>query len=144
MIENDSIAQAMIRDHGKITGLIIRLENNKSTEWEDLEKDFESLKSGLKWHFLTEEMAIFMYLKRNDYGSYQMVEKLIKEHKTILKTLDAAETALNNGDRGYLTVLLGDISRHRIFEDREFYPKLDRELTPAQKKDIIKDISSSI
>lgn len=132
----DSIVAMMNRDHGKITKLILTLEKNKVAKWEGIKDDFEAFKWELERHFVTEEKAIFIYLDQKNVDTYDMMEELLEEHKVIRGALMDLELTLRKGNKGSLKPFIQDLHAHKMFEDEEFYPRLEEELTAEQKRQI--------
>jgi hemerythrin-like domain-containing protein len=140
----DSIVTLMTRDHGKITKLIVRLEKNKCSTWDEVKPDFEVFKWELQRHFVTEERAIFTYLDQDNTETYDMMEELLEEHKVITGALDDLERTLKKCNKSGLKPFLQDLQAHKQFEDEEFYPRLEKELTDEQKRQIVVAIQSPI
>ena len=140
----DSIVAMMNRDHGKIAKLILRLEKNKCTNWVMTKRDFEEFKWELERHFVTEEKAIFIYLDHKNPETYEMMEELLEEHNVIMDGLKDLELTLKKGNKSGLKPFLQDLHAHKQFEDEEFYPRLENELTAEQKRQIALAMQSPI
>ena len=97
-----------------------------------------------KSHFVTEEKAIFVYLDQKNTETYDMMEELLEEHKVITGALDDLERTLKKCNKSGLKPFLQDLQAHKQFEDEEFYPRLEKELTDEQKRQIVVAIQSPI
>jgi hemerythrin-like domain-containing protein len=141
----ETIATLMMMDHGHV----IRLLKNFERSFEDdvlleISESFYALRKKLDNHFETEEHMIFDHLVDPTNAIETELIRLLKEHKTIMQTLDSFWKMLEQGreipskeDTKAFLILLKE---HARFEDDVFYPRLDAELTPECKRDIVERI----
>jgi hemerythrin-like domain-containing protein len=140
----DSVVKIMLRDHGKLTMLLNRLEKTSKDDWQAVKTNFNELRWELEKHFVTEEKAIFIYLDDETQECHTMMLTLLREHDAITKALKGLEVALADKDELDLESFGEMLSKHRDFEDDVFYPRLEKELNEEQQKEIIKTILSPI
>lgn len=141
----ETIATVMMMDHGHVIRHLKQFE--QSLEGEDLleiANAFEGLRHKLDIHFETEEHMIFDHLVDPTAAIETELIKLLKEHKIIMTTLGSFWKMLEQGkeipskdDTKAFLILLKE---HARFEDDVFYPRLDAELTPECKRDIVERI----
>lgn len=100
-------------------------------------EDLQSFKWELQKHFLLEEKAIFFNVGNGEFS--ESVQKLLGEHKKMLDKLNEIE--VGSGDLEEFKQML---LRHKEFEDKEFYPLLDRTLTDEVKGEIVTRIQDEL
>jgi len=138
----ETIATIMMMDHGKVVKALKTFE--RSLEGEDLLEivnTFNALKNKLDKHFDLEEQMIFDHIVDPVESVQTDLIKLLNEHKMIMESLEAIWKELEEGKeipseeelKAFLIMLKG----HAKYEDNVFYPRLDKELAPEQKKHII-------
>ena len=138
MNEND-ILPRMIDDHNKIEKLMDNLEGNIDKDYEIMKKSFTKFEWKLEKHIFVEEKIIFTnYTPEDVTEGYQMLPELTKQHNFILNQLaiwrkELANERKINGFVKFRKVLVN----HKIFEENEVYPKLDKTLSESDKKLII-------
>jgi len=137
----------MVKDHCKIEKLLSRIEENSGnasrSEMIDLFNDFEWV---LEKHIFVEEKAIFTSYSPDDVTQgYKMLPELTKQHNEILNRLDIMRREVYS--KGLITDVYGFkqfIIKHKNFEEKEVYPKLDLALDDVHKKNIIDKIQQII
>lgn len=159
MVETTEISDIMLKDHSKIVKLLHDAESQLGKDKKNLKEPFNKLKWELERHIFIEEKVIFIeYAPKekvddeveedveevSEYNVYAMVPDLIKAHNELLKKVGILEKNLaidKKIDFENLRKLLLD---HKHFEEQEFYPKLDKTLDSAQKKNIVDKMHTEI
>jgi hypothetical protein len=104
-------------------------------------KVFDTFEWALEKHIFTEEKAIFSsYNPKNISEGYKMVPELIQQHNEILNSARVMRKDLMWNRPVQYHEFKEFIMAHKTFEEVSLYPKLDQELTVAQKDEIIKKI----
>jgi len=136
-----AILELMVQDHGKIVALMKNVEKNLGKDLVSLVKIFETFEWQIEKHIFTEEKAIFSsYSPTNITEGYKMVPQLIKEHNEILNTLRLMRKDIMFNRPFNFEQFKETLMVHKTFEEASLYPKLDQELSTAQKDEIIKRI----
>ncbi len=145
MNEND-ILPRMVEDHCKLEKLLIKLEEDSKKEYSEMVKTFHNFEWELEKHIFVEEKAIFKSYNPEDVSEgYKMLPTLTKQHNVILNNLNNWRDDIRNNR------ILKDIYsfkefliKHKNFEEKEVYPKLDEGLTEERKKHIIDRIEQIV
>ena len=136
----------MTKDHCKIEELINDLENKNKIDFDLMYKSFNKFEWELEKHIFIEEKAIFTsYKPDNITEGFKMLPELTNQHNFILNTIN------NWRDNIRKKNLLKNIYsfkefliKHKNFEEKEVYPKLDQALSEREKKHIIAKINEII
>lgn len=140
------ILPRMIKDHCKIENLINDLEENIDANRSKIIDLFNKFEWVLEKHIFIEEKAIFLSYRPEDVNEgYKMLPELTKQHNEILNRLDIIRREVHT--RGVINDVYGlkqFIIKHKNYEEKEVYPKLDMALNDDQKKDIIDKIEQII
>ena len=140
MIE-DNILNLMVAHHALLYTLFTLFRD----ELKDKSLKAKSTLSELRWetqkHFFVEEKAIFDFVIMENYGVLATINQLKDEHLTMLndlrKFLDNSLEATNEELDNFHNLM----ESHRKIEEGKLYPKLDKELPPEQKAQIISRIN---
>jgi hemerythrin-like domain-containing protein len=132
----------MKRHHAQIEKLLRNFQTKLKSKSSDVTVAFNSFKFELEKHFFLEEKAIFTFIYSDDKDSNEMKLELLEEHNLILDMIQEVESDLNNDSECELSKITKMLKCHRSFEDETFYPKLDQELDPTKKKQIIDRITN--
>jgi len=136
-----TIVEMMTADHKKILKLLNDVEKSINIELVSLMKVFDTFEWELEKHIFTEEKAIFSsYNPKNILEGYKMVPELIQQHNEILNKIRIMRKDLMWKKPVQFHEFKEFIVAHKNFEEASLYPKLDQELTVAQKDEIIKKI----
>lgn len=145
MSEND-ILPRMMKDHCKLEDLLIRLEKASKGEYEDMVKVFHKFEWELEKHIFTEEKAIFISYNPEEVSQgYKMLPTLTKQHNVILNNLNNWREDIKN--RRILKDIYGFkefMIKHKEYEEKEVYPKLDEGLSDEEKKHIVDKIDQIV
>ena len=141
-----NILALMIKDHCKIESLINDLEEKTKEDFESMVKSFNKFEWELEKHIFTEEKAIFTsYKPENVIEGYKMLPELTKHHNFIINTLnnwrhDISKKRNLTDVYSFKEFLL----KHKNYEEKEVYPKLDQFLSENEKRHIIAKINEII
>jgi hemerythrin superfamily protein len=146
MTESNNITGLMIKDHCKIEKLLEDLETCIDKDKPIMNKSFYKFEWGLEKHIFTEEKAIFtLYNPEDVTEGYKMLPALTQQHNVILNKLNNMRTDVRNNKKiRELYEFKEFLIKHKTFEEREVYPKLDESLDEKQKKLIVDRISQLI
>jgi hemerythrin-like domain-containing protein len=146
MSEKISILKLMTKDHSKIDGLIDELDKKSNDDYSKMIKAFHNFEWELEKHIFTEEKAIFTdYNPENVSEGYKMLPELTKQHNYIVNTLNSWRMDIRNKKTPRDIYSFKEFLRkHRDFEEKELYPKLDEELDEQEKKNIVAKINEII
>jgi len=143
---NYYILPIMIKDHEKIEQLLNTLEKDMDKDFKTMKKSFHNFEWELEKHIFIEEKAIFTYYSPTDtsYG-YKMLPLVTKQHNYILNMLNNwRKDIVKNHFISNITELKEFIIKHKEYEEKELYPKLDESVDENEKKHIIDKIGQII
>lgn len=139
MTEKVNILSLMKQDHHTIESLIDTLEESIEGSYDEMRKHFEKFEWKLEKHLFVEEKAIFTFYEPEDtVQGFQMLPTLMTQHNYILNELSKMRKDVTNGKTPLgLEELKKFLMKHRNYEERDVYPKLEETLTIDQKKQVI-------
>jgi len=138
-----NISSLMIDDHCRLEKFLDDLEENIDKEYPLMRESFNKFEWELEKHLFTEEKAIFtLYNPEDVTEGYKMLPELTKQHNILVNKLDNWRKDIRNqrkidGFYEFKKFLI----KHREFEEKEVYPRLDETLDETQKKQIINRIN---
>lgn len=143
MNKSISILSLMMKDHCKIEELINDLEEKTKGDFESMVKSFNKFEWELEKHIFTEEKAIFTsYNPQNVLEGYKMLPELTTQHNFIINKLN------NWRDDVRKKRMISDvysfkeyIIKHKNYEEKNVYPKLDQALSEEEKRHIVAKIN---
>jgi len=141
MEEND-ILSLMVKDHCKIEKLLDDLERHIDKDHLPIKESFYKFEWELEKHLFVEEKAIFTSYHPEDISEgYKMLPEITIQHNFIINQLnnwrkDVQSKKKIDGFNEFKRFLV----KHREFEEKEIYPRLDQSLDETQKKHIIERI----
>ena len=92
----------------------------------------------LRKHLFAEENAIFDFIPLKDFGVFETISHLKDEHLAMLIDLKKIADNLPEVNEKDVEDFGKLLDHHREMEDKELYPKLDKELREEQKRQIIR------
>ncbi len=133
----------MKNDHHEIESLLDSLSESLDVSYDEMQKHFERFEWKLEKHLFVEEKAIFTFYEPDDVTmGYQMLPIITKQHNHLFNELDKMRKEVNNGkEPSKLSELKSFLMKHRDFEERDLYPKLEEALKPDQKQKIVDRIN---
>lgn len=135
----ESINSLLIKEHGKLILYLVKF--SKEENKEKAKQFFENFKWTLQKHFFVEEKAIFDFYEKIKGDKVNDIFDLMGEHGDLLDLMKFIEEDFSEKRIEELKKLL---IKHHTFEDEVFYPKLDRDLTEDQKKELIEKIKEVV
>ena len=91
--------------------------------------------------FFVEENAIFDFVKMENFGVLETINHLKDEHITMLLDLKRFSEDFSEITASQIENFHNLSEHHREVEEKELYPKLDKELRSEQKRQIIDRIN---
>lgn len=146
MSESIDILALMVKDHCKIEKLLDELELNADKEYPVMIKSFNKFEWELEKHIFIEEKAIFTSYNPEDVvDGYRMLPELTKQHNVLLNRLENMRKDIRNKKKlqdvyGFKDFLI----KHKNFEEKSVYPRVDQSLDEGEKKKIVEKISEII
>ncbi|MFA7707381.1 MAG: hemerythrin domain-containing protein [Candidatus Pacearchaeota archaeon] len=138
-----SIEKLMLQEHKRINKCIDDLEKHLN-DYEKTKIHFSTFKWNLEKHFFVEEKVIFdMFIDISGEETNDIFH-LLQDHVKIMQIIRVLEKNLNKKIKPDLEDLKQRLTLHKEFEDQDFYPNLDKRLTPDQKKKIAERIREII
>jgi len=142
MTENkDNILNLMIAHHALLNALFILFRDQAAEKSPKTTVFLSELRWETQKHFFVEEKAIFDFVIMENYGVLATINQLKDEHLTMLNDLKKFEDSLAEATKEDLENFHNLMESHRKIEEGELYPKLDKELPPEQKAQIISRIN---
>ena len=143
MTDKVSILTLMKQDHHSIESLIDTLEEHLDGSYDLMRNHFEKFEWKLEKHLFVEEKAIFTFYEPEDtVQGFQMLPTLMTQHNYIINELNKMRKDVANGKTPVgLEELKMFLMKHRNYEERDVYPKLEETLTKDQKKQVIDRIN---
>jgi hemerythrin-like domain-containing protein len=117
------ISQRMLKEHGKMLKLLDDFTKGKKNSYEQLKELQEK-------HAYAEEKAIFIFYK--DKKNLKVLSIILEQHEQLreyVKVMQEDNTAAKKFE-----ILL---KTHIKLEDTDFYPMLDKDLSPEDQKRIL-------
>jgi len=141
-----NILPRMVKDHCKIENLVDKLEETMGEDFDVMKNSFNEFEWELEKHLFVEEKAIFTSYNPVDTSEgYKMLPELMKQHNYIVNQLNNWRHDLNTkgkieGFHEFKQFLI----KHRTFEEKEVYPRLDEVLDEKQKQHVINRINEIV
>lgn len=138
------ILNLMVGHHALIEAYLSVVKNNLNKKAEDIIPVFENFKWQLEKHFFIEERSIFNSYEITNAQAVSLIGRVAEEHKEILGITVRIHDSLLKGEAVSVFDLQEILSNHRVLEEKELYPLLDKEFTSFQKEAIIKKINDIV
>jgi hemerythrin-like domain-containing protein len=143
-----TITDLMIEDHCRLERLLSKIEENIGQDYKLVIDVFDEFKWELEKHIFIEEKAVFKFFNpQKEKNYYDVVPNLIEEHNALLEMLNELENDLTAKGVNNISLDASDfkklLKKHKRFEEEEFYPDLEKDLTESQRKNVIKKIKDS-
>jgi len=137
-----NILSLMKKDHHEIESLIDSLADSLDGSYDVMRNHFERFEWKLEKHLFVEEKAIFTFYEPEDVTQgFQMLPTIMKQHNFILNELSKMRKQVNNGKTpAGLDELKVFLEKHRNYEEKDLYPKLEDTLTADQKEKVVERI----
>lgn len=146
MESNTKILNFMINEHGEMYNLLVGFRFQSSNVHDEIAaaKKFEKFKEKLQPHHFAEENIVFPDFNKKEY--VRMIRQLTQQHNFIEKKVKEVEKQISQKEDTFASsAKLEEMLREHIkFEEKSFYPKLDKALTDKEKNDLIKQFTKVI
>ncbi|MDH7507679.1 MAG: hemerythrin domain-containing protein, partial [Candidatus Thermoplasmatota archaeon] len=115
-------------------------------DFDSMSKSFNKFAWELEKHIFVEEKAIFTsYKPENVTEGFKMLPQLTDQHNFILNTINNwREDIRKKRNLTNIYSLKEFLIKHKSFEEKEVYPKLDQTLSEHEKKHIVAKINEII
>jgi hypothetical protein len=144
MTIDQTISEIMMKHHYKIDKILKFFTSELKEDKTVNVKAFNRFRWELEKHFFLEEKAIFQMNYSFCQDTSQMCAQLKSEHDQIIEQLDEIDTIIKLNKSLDFSRLKDMIIEHKKFENKEFYPRLDEELSEDRKEMIIERISNPL
>jgi hemerythrin superfamily protein len=142
-MNENKILPIMVKDHCRIEKLLDELEHNVEKEHPMIKETFYKFEWELEKHLFTEEKAIFtLYNPEDASEGYKMLPELTEQHNYLINQLDKWRKDIRNNKKiiGFYD-FKNFLIKHKNFEEKEVYPRLEQTLNERQKQHIISRIN---
>lgn len=140
-MEQNSILGLMIAQHGLIEALFVAFRDEAKNNPEQAIKFLNEFSWETKKHFFIEEEAIFDSFVWKKKEVFETVRQLEREHEVMLELIKRAVEKIPETEPEKLDAFHLLMEKHRETEEKILYPELDKELSEAQKVDVIRRIN---
>lgn len=144
MNQNQSITEIMLKHHIRIIDLLNIITDKVQQKNTALADVLSKFRWELEKHFFLEEKAIFQLHYSENVETNRIKTRLKKEHNNLIKRFDRIEEDLKNNSEIDITEFRKQYLKHMNFENKFFYPRLDKELDDDRKMMIIERITDSV
>ena len=136
----------ILRKQCKNKNLLDYFEKKTKQDHKSMGKSFHKFEWDLEKHLFVEEKAIFTTYNPEDVTEiYKMLPELTKQHNVFLnKHSNMRQDVLKRRPIQDISSFIDFLTRHKDYEEREVYPKLDEALDESQKKFIIDRINEIV
>lgn len=131
MKNDDRLLNLMIAHHGLIEVLLATFRDSLSDS-EKAREVFDDFKWQIEKHFFVEENINFRFVFANREDLYKVVQRLLEEHKEMLRMMDEIEQQLQNKMKIESDALMNLLQTHAGIEENILYPKMEEFLTQYQ------------
>lgn len=140
-MKKNKILNLMVIHHGLLETLWTVFRDNLDKNRKRAEETLNSFQWELEKHFFSEEKVIFRFCTKEDSESCKLVKKLWQEHTVMLEMLNQLKNDLIAKAAADTAEFHEFMIKHRELEEKELYPRLDRELLGPVKEEIIARIN---
>lgn len=137
----DTILNLMINHHALIEAMFASFRDEAKERFPRAGVSLSELRWEIKKHFFTEENAIFDYLPLKSMDVFKTINQLKEQHIAMLIELQNFSDNLARVTEEEVESFYKLLEAHREIEEKNLYPKLDKEIAAEQKKQIIVHIN---
>jgi hemerythrin superfamily protein len=137
----DTILNLMLSHHALIEALFSLFREEVKEKSPRAEASLSEFSWELRKHFFVEENAIFDFVPLKDMQVFGMINHLKDEHLVMLVDLQKFSDNLAEITDKDVEDFAKILQEHREVEEKELYPKLDKEMREEQKNEIIHRIN---
>ncbi len=136
MAEN-SILNLMISHHALIDALFSLFRDEVKEKSPRARASLSELEWEMKKHWFAEENAIFDFLPLKNIEIWKTINHLKDEHLIMLNSLKKFSESLLEITDNEIENFYKLLEEHRELEEKDLYPKLDKEMREEQKAEVI-------
>jgi hemerythrin superfamily protein len=141
----NTITSLMLEQHYDWEKLLYEFEKSLSGDYKLMLSIFYEFKREIEKHISIEEKVIFRNLNPLEEENYfAVIPELIRQHNVVLEILNETKEDLIEKENQGIVIDISKFKKllldHKNYEEKQFYPDLEKYLTKSQKKSIIKEI----
>jgi len=136
-MDKNNLLNLMVGHHALLEALFALFDDEIREKSPHAVKSLAELEWEIQKHFFVEENAIFNLPQIKAIKVYDMVLHLKAEHTEMLGYLRKFSENFSEIKSEDIEKLAGLLATHREMEEKELYPKLDKELPEEQKRQAI-------
>jgi iron-sulfur cluster repair protein YtfE (RIC family) len=140
-MENATILTLMISHHALLDALYVLFHGQETDKSQGVETSLSELSWETKKHFFAEETAIFDHLPLKNIEIWNIINRLRDEHLQMVNMLNKFTEDSPNVSEKEMEEFHNLMNSHREVEEKELYPRLDKELSDEQKRIIVSRIN---
>ena len=137
----DSILNLMVAHHALLEAMFFLFRDEAKEKSSRAVSSLYDLTWEMKKHFFAEENAIFDFLPLKSMEIFNIINALKEEHIIMLNDLKKFSDNLARITDDEIENFYQLLENHRKIEEKNLYPRLDKELRDIQKKQIISRIN---
>ena len=139
-MDPDIILGIMLEDHRHVRELLKDIRSKRKPS----QALFHKLRNEILRHMVVEENTVFTLFNPENDEDYTITPTLVRQHKEMLEALDEVEKEINKGWKSDFFKFDFLWDEHIEFEEKSFYPRLDKTLDNSQKMKIIEKMKERI
>lgn len=136
----DTILNLMIAHHALLETMFALFRDEAREKSSKTGASLSELTWETRKHFFIEENAIFDYLPLKSMDVLKTINQLKDEHIVMLDNLKNFSATLPEVKNEELESFHNLLESHRTVEEKDLYPRLDKELAMIQKRKIVSRI----
>lgn len=136
-MEGSNLLNLMVGHHALLEALFALFEDEAREKSPHVTQSLSELEWETHKHFFVEENAIFNLPQLKAIKVYDMILQLRAEHVTMLEYLKKFSENILEIKSEDIKKFSELLASHREMEEKELYPKLDKELQEDQKRQAI-------
>jgi hemerythrin-like domain-containing protein len=137
----ENILNLMVAHHALLDALFSLFRDQIKDGSPNAKSSLAELRWETKKHFFVEENAIFDFVTMESYGVLSTINQLKDEHITMLNDLKMFSEKFPGIKSEEMDNFHNLLENHRVLEEKDLYPRLDKELSNEQKKEIVNKIN---
>jgi len=137
----ENILGLMVAHHALLETLFVVFRDEVSENSPRVGSALSEFSWEMKKHFFAEENAIFNLVPPKDIESWKAINRLKEEHIAMLVGLEKFMGNLVEIKSEEVEVFYNLLKGHREVEEKDLYPRLDKELGAEEKNQIIARIN---
>jgi hypothetical protein len=130
--EIESVSAHLLKDHSVILSDLDSFKWIRQSDRDEWARRVKEVKFSLSRHLYLEEKAVFMYCELINLINTDVTSRIFTDHDILLTQLEIIE-AENEKDSTKIKKFTLFFKKHIKFEEHEFYPLLDQNITERNK-----------